>query len=205
MVTSSNVAAVVPAAGLSTRMGFPKPCLAWKGMTLLEHMARTLKTGRADPIVVVLGYQAELVKQSHAHLTAEFNVVFAYNPDYATDQMLSSVKVGLAALAPCQYTAFLVCPVDMPLITPDVVTALIRSHEQMPDRIVIPTFNGRNGHPALFPMTLRDEVLGLPPDSGGLKAIRQAHASTVVLLPVDCEGILIDLDTPAEYRMWHNE
>ncbi|HHV78405.1 MAG TPA: nucleotidyltransferase family protein [Firmicutes bacterium] len=202
-----QVGAIVPAAGLSRRMGRPKPCLPWGSGTLLEHIVRTLEASSAKPIVAVLGHEVEMVRQAHSALFSRPNIIWAYNPDYATDEMLSSVKAGLRSLLNCPQSpalsAFLVCPVDMPLITADVVAELLRRHEELPERILIPVYNGRKGHPVLFPMRFIHEILELPPASPGLRAVRDAHPLDVGLVPVTCEGILIDLDTPADYQKWH--
>lgn len=167
---------------------------------MLWHLVDVLKQGGVTTVVVVVGYQYHYVLGQHAELAASPGVIFQFNPNFATGEMLSSVQAGLRALDPREYSAFLVCPVDMPLITGDVVSALIRAHENLPQKIIVPLFKGRKGHPVLFPMELYWEIVDLPATAAGLKLVQEKHPSQLQLLELECEGVLMDLDTPAEYE-----
>ncbi|MGB9867750.1 MAG: nucleotidyltransferase family protein [Bacillota bacterium] len=195
-----SVGAVVPAAGLSTRMGYPKPCLPWGSSTVLSHVVGALREGGANPIVVVLGYQWQWVLEQHAALAASPGVVFQFNPAFATGEMLSSVKAGLLALNPREHSAFLLCPADMPMVSPAVVRALLQAHLESPGKIIVPTYAGKKGHPALFPMELYGEIMGLPSTPYGLKLLGTRHPSLLQTLDLECEGVTLDLDTPGDYQ-----
>jgi molybdenum cofactor cytidylyltransferase len=112
--------------------------------------------------------------------------------------MLTSVQCGVAAAAP-ETTWFLVALVDQPAIDPAVVTRLIETAGKARERIVIPTFEGRRGHPLLFRADLAPELLTL---SGaiGLRELLQRHPDEILHVPVASDTVVRDMDTPDEYQ-----
>ena len=196
------VAGVIPAAGESRRMGYPKPCLPWGGDTVLGTIVRALHSGGVRRIVVVLGYWAEQVLEAHRGLAEELPVAFVTNPEYRSGEMLASVKVGLGVLEEGRYSGFLVCPCDLPTVTPEVVGSLVAAHREHPEAIVVPTWNGRHGHPVVYPWALRDEIMNHPLQSGGLRAINHLHRDGMKPVPVRWPGVLADINTPEEYSRW---
>jgi molybdenum cofactor cytidylyltransferase len=112
--------------------------------------------------------------------------------------MLTSVQRGVATAAP-ETSWFLVALVDQPAIDPAVVTRLIETALTACARIVIPTFEGRRGHPLLFRADLAPEVLTL---SGaiGLRELLQRHPDEILHVPVDSDTVVRDMDTPEEYQ-----
>ncbi len=184
--------AVVPAAGLSSRMGAFKPLLPAGGRTVIEAAV-----GSAEPYVervaVTVGYRGDEVA---AALCGRFGdkTAFARNPDYALTDMLRSVQLGLKELGECD--AFFLLPADMPLIPASVYEALIAAFDDSAD-VIYPVFNGRRGHPPLIHARLIPDILDYEGD-GGLRAILSGRKIKEVEIPH--EGILTDLDTPEDYE-----
>ena len=185
--------AIVLAAGESRRMGTPKQLLPFGGKTVLQAVVDRLLHSRADGILVVLGCRADEISAS----LADRPVRFALNPAYAQG-MLSSVQAGVAAL-PADATAALICLGDQPLVDPAVVDRLIEAHRETGAGIVIPTFDGKRGHPALISLRYRDEILRLSGDPG-LKAVMRGHPEDTVEVAVSRPEILADIDTPEDYQ-----
>ena len=185
--------AIVLAAGESRRMGTPKQLLPFGGKTLLQTVVDRLLRSRADGVLAVLGCRADEVRAS----LADRPIRFVLNPAYAQG-MLSSVRAGVATLPP-DATAALICLGDQPLVDPAVVDRLIETHRETGAGIVLPTFNGKRGHPALISLRYRDEILTLSGDPG-LKAVMRGHPEDTVEVAVDMPEILADIDTPEDYQ-----
>jgi molybdenum cofactor cytidylyltransferase len=183
------IAAVVLAAGASTRMGEPKALLRVPdGRRYFEAVTETARAGGCGEIVVVLGPpHGESIR---AALPA--GVVATWNPDPARG-MLSSVQAGVAALSD-RVTAALVWPVDIPFVTTATVRTLVMHH----GTIVVPMHNSRGGHPLRLGRGWFAEVATLDP-TRGLKALLEAHAAEVTRLPVGDRAVLVDVDTPEDY------
>ncbi|HWP86088.1 MAG TPA: nucleotidyltransferase family protein [Terriglobia bacterium] len=188
-----RIAGILLAAGESRRMGRDKALLPLGKRTFLEHLTAVLD-GEVDPLVVVLGHHAaEIERQVRLPATA----VLLRNPDYPQGQ-LSSLHVALRHLADRVVDGALVCLVDHPAITKEVVRALIRSFAASGASILLPTWNGRRGHPVLFAQRLFGELLTTPLDQGAREVVRR-HSAEIAEVPVEEEGILWDVDRPEDY------
>ncbi|RJF75372.1 NTP transferase domain-containing protein [Rhodopseudomonas palustris] len=190
-----NVAAVILAAGRSTRMGGPNKLLAeLNGKPLVRIVAEQVLackagSGPARPIVVT-GHQADQVEAALAGL----DVSFVPNPDYA-EGLASSVKAGIAAVGDDADGA-IVCLGDMPLVGTELLDRLIDAFD--PDRgalIVVPVADGRRGNPVLWSRRFFAELMTLGGDVGARHLIAK-HAEAVTELPVEGAGAFLDIDTP---------
>lgn len=177
----AEVAAVLTAAGLSTRMGAPKALLDWGGESLIRHQVSQL--AGCGQVIVVLGHEAEAIRKV---LPAGVRVVV--NPDYASGRV-SSLLAGFRAIegAPA---GVLVVGVDQPL-GPGVVETLLEAAQEA---VVVPSFEGRRGHPVLFRGELLPELLAISEAQEGLRAVTRRHARQEV--PVGSAWVLADLNTP---------
>ena len=186
-----NVAAIVLAAGRSTRMGGPNKLLAeLDGKKLVRTVAEQALASKATDVIVVTGHQADLVEQALAGL----NVKFVRNPDFAGG-LASSVKAGIAAVA-ANADGALVCLGDMPLIDAKLIDRLIEAFE--PDRghlIAVPVSDGRRGNPVLWSRRFFRELMTLDGDVGARHLIAK-HAEAVAEVPVEGESAFLDIDTP---------
>lgn len=183
--------AVIPAAGLSSRMGAFKPLLPYRTGTVIEASVGSV-TPYADTAVAVLGHRADELSAVLGQAFGE-RLTLALNPDYAATDMLTSVKIGLRALGACD--AFFLLPADMPAIPAAVYEALIGAYDGTCG-VLYPVIGGRRGHPPLIAASLIPDILAYRGD-GGLRAA--LAGSSVKAVEVSDAGVLTDLDTPDEY------
>jgi molybdenum cofactor cytidylyltransferase len=191
---SANVAAIVLAAGESSRMGRPKPLLPLDGETFLSHLLKEIRDSSVKRTVVVLGHHPEVVLAA----LPEIEPMSIVNPNYHLGQ-LSSLHIGLDAAPDAE--AVLLCLADHPFVTTAVIDHLIQEFESSGRPIIVPTYEGRRGHPTLFARAVFDELRAAPPDQGA-RAVVWAHADEVLEVPTDVPGIRADVDTPEEYEAW---
>lgn len=193
--------AMIPAAGNSTRMGAPKLLLPIDGKTLMEKTLAAWKESDVDKVVVVIRPDdrelAELCRAQGADVVV---------PPKAPPEMKDSVAYGLKHIgtnfAPASDDAWLLAPADMPGLSLRVINKLISAYDPIRPVILVPTLNGRRGHPVLFPWSLTQEVFMLGAEQG-LSVLRQRHESR----EVPCDSIepggdhsFDDVDTPEDYR-----
>jgi molybdenum cofactor cytidylyltransferase len=188
---SRNVAAVILAAGRSTRMGGPNKLLAeLGGKALVRIVTEQALASKAKDVIVVTGHQAEQVEQALQGL----KVKFVRNPDFASG-LASSVKAGIAA-APESADGAVVCLGDMPLIDAHLIDRLIETFA--PDRgnlIAVPVSDGRRGNPVLWSRRFFNELMTLDGDIGARHLIAK-HGEAVAEVPVEGHGAFLDIDTP---------
>lgn len=189
------IAAVVLSAGESSRMGRPKAFLRIDGQTFIEKIVAALRQAGLENIIVILGHNAEAMRQKIAHLP----VTVLVNSDYQKGQ-LSSLQVAvrhLLADEDCQ--GMLVHLVDHPYIHAGLVNLLLQRFETSGKAIVVPRFGAKRGHPVIFARSLFDELLNAPLDEGA-KAVVNAHREQTLEVDTADEGITVDIDTPELYR-----
>lgn len=185
--------AIVLAAGESKRMGKPKPLLRFNDKTFLDQIISVLRLSDADRITVVLGAEAETIRRS-VDLSGT-NVVI--NKDYAKGQLSS--LIAAIEQTPEDTDAILVCLVDAPFITKEVVTKIIGKFKETNNPIIVPVFNKERGHPTLFSRSLFAELLSAPEDQGA-RYVLYSHEAEVLEVETSENGILIGIDTPDDYR-----
>jgi molybdenum cofactor cytidylyltransferase len=185
--------AIVLAAGESKRMGKPKPLLRFDDKTFLDQIISVLRLSDVDRITVVLGAEAETVKRS-VDLSGTDVVI---NKNYQEGQLSSLIA---AIQQTHQDTdAILICLVDNPFITKEVVNRIISKWKESNSAIVVPVFNKRRGHPTLFSRSLFAELLSAPQEEGA-RAVIHANADKILEVETSENGILISIDTPDDYR-----
>lgn len=186
-----KVAAIVLAAGRSSRMRGPNKLLAdVGGQPLLRRVVAQAKASRASPVIVVTGHQQEDV----ARALAGIDVTIVPNPDYG-EGIASSVRAGIAAL-PDDADGALICLGDMPLVSDRMIDALLARFA--PDAgalIVVPVDGGRRGNPVLWSRRFFPELMALEGDVGARHLISR-HGDAVAEVAIAGEGAFLDLDTP---------
>ncbi len=186
------VAGIVLAAGLSTRMGRFKLTLPWDSITVVGRVAQMLADAGLADIVVVTGHRADDV----ASALAGYPVRVVYNPEYRSGEMLPSVKVGLRALG-SDILAALLCLGDQPQIEVGTVHDLFKAgHHDGWRRIVVPSYDGKAGHPILLPRSVWPTIWN---GRSTLRDILREQPGGVRYLEVGTATVLADLDTPGEY------
>jgi len=190
------ICAIVLAAGRSRRMGTQKLLLSWGNKTVIAQVVDEILRGPVQKVFVIVGDDGEPV----AKALAGRDVSFVSNPN-PESEMLESVRCGLRVL-PADCVAVLVAMGDQPTITAELLGEIVRAFRETNRGIVIPTFEGRRGHPMLFAARFRDEVMG-EFNGEGLSGLRQKHSPEVLELPAASAHVLEDLDTPADYERLH--
>ena len=185
------VAAIVLAAGRSTRMGNDNKLLCEvAGKPMLRHTVESALASAARPVLVVTGHQQPQVEAALAGL----DVTIVANPAYATG-LSSSLKAGIGAL-PRRVGGALVVLGDMPLVGPAHLDCLIAAFGAAQGQaIIVPTHRGQRGNPVLWPAACFAEILALQGDAGA-RQLFAAHAGQIHEVPLDAAAILEDIDTP---------
>lgn len=192
-----QTAALIVAAGMSTRMGQFKPMLSIGSISVAQRIIATLHQSGVSKIVMVTGYNATVLER---HLAGN-GVIFLRNEAYETTQMFDSVKIGLQYLQDkCDRLLF--TPVDVPLFTAKTVKTLLDSGAEL----ACPMCEGRQGHPILIASQLIPEILS---DCGemGLKGAMDRCSAPLLRIDVDDPGTIHDADTPEDYSAlvsYHN-
>ena len=189
------IAAVILSAGESSRMGRPKALLPIGSQTFIEKIVGALRQAGLENIIVILGYDADAMRQKITHLP----VTILVNPDYRKGQ-LSSLRVAIRHLLENDgCSGLLVHLVDHPYIDAALVNLLIQRFEDSGKLIAVPRFHGKRGHPVIFARSLFGELLNAPEDQGA-KAVVNAHRDETLEIETEDEGITLDIDTPDLYR-----
>ena len=210
------LAVVILAAGESRRMGQPKALLPFPenfssaqsqrtqtAQTFLEHLIEVTRHPRADILRVVVGAHATEIR-ARVKLQNDAMVV---NDNWEKGQ-LSSLQAAIRSLPAGETEGILVCLVDHPLISAQLVSLLIETFERGKNKIVIPTYHGKRGHPVIFPSALYEELLAVredAPENIGARAVVRAHAADVVEIPVNEEGVVINLNDPETFRRFSDQ
>jgi molybdenum cofactor cytidylyltransferase len=185
------VAGIVLAAGASTRMGRNKLLFALQGASVLRRAVVQASGAGLDPVVVVLGHEAERARQELEGL----NVRLALNPAYL-EGITGSLRGGILAL-PSEVQAAVVMLADMPLVTIDMLATMVQRFRSGTAPLVISEYDGVNAPPMLYDRSLFPELLASE-EGGGREVVRRhRHEAEVVSWPASALG---DLDVPADYE-----
>lgn len=197
-IFTTMIVAVILSAGESSRMGRPKALLPVDGMRFIEKIVTALKSTRVAKIIAVLGHDADEMRRQIGDLP----ITTVVNPNYKQGQ-LSSLVAAINSIQSSKDSAsvdgILVHLVDHPYINPDLVNLMIDRFHETNKLIVVPRYRGRRGHPVIFASALFAELLAAPLDQGA-KTVVHAHSDETLEIDTEDEGVIIDIDTPEEYR-----
>lgn len=185
-----QVAAVLLAAGRSKRMGTPKQLLPLGNKTVIRHCTETLGASGIEDLVVVIGAQYEECVEALKGTPARF-----CRNEAVDSQMADSMRIALRSLDDA-CSGVLVCLADHPLVKADTYRAIINHHRRDPGKIIIPAFQGRRGHPSLFPLELISDLFF----TDTLRDIIRQNEERIMQFEVPDEGIILDLDTRKDYQ-----
>ena len=189
-----RIAGIVLAAGESARMGADKALLKWGDTTFLEHLRAVLKNAGVSLVRVVLGANAEGVLKQIRLPPVEVVLNRQWHQG-----MLTSVVAGLDSLPHGLVDAALVCLVDHPCVSSALIRTLVEKFHTTGKLVVLPTCQGRRGHPVVFAAKLFDELRAAPLAVGARHVVRQ-HPADVLEVPTDEEGVLLNINDPAAYE-----
>jgi len=188
---AARLAALVLAAGHSSRMGDFKPLLTVGRCTALQSAIRLFRESGVEDMAVIVGYRADEVSP----VALRAGACCVLNPDHETG-MFSSVVAGVRWL-PSYVEACFILPADMPLVRPGTVRQMTAEFLRSKAPILYPVFNGRRGHPPLVVTRILAEALGAEPPAS-LRDLLRRHESEARPVVVDDEGIILDMDTPGD-------
>lgn len=208
------IAVVILSAGESRRMGQPKALVPFPDIfnqkeagltpapsaqkTFLEHLIEVTRHPRTGPLRVVVGAHAAEIR---ARVKLDDGAL-VFNSDWQRGQ-LSSLQAAIRSLPAGKAEGMLICLVDHPLISPGLVASLIRAFDRDKNRIVIPAYRGKRGHPVIFPGAVFEELLAASPEVGA-RAVIHAHENDVVEVAVEEEGVLLNLNDPESLKQIPN-
>jgi len=188
-----KIAALIPAAGYSSRAGFFKPLLPIDSSLVIERSVYTFQQAGIEDIHVVIGHRANLL----IPVLTSLGVKTIMNPDY--DQgMYTSVQAGVRSLE-SEVEAFFLLPADYAFVSSETVRSMLRAYQGSSFEVIYPVYRENRGHPPLIFAKLRDRILACEPE-GGLKELLEREAHNSAEIQVDDEGILIDLDSEEDYQ-----
>ena len=191
-------------------MGAFKLTLPWHSATVIQAVTSTLLSANLAEVIVVTGHR----KDEIVDVLAGTRVRSAHNPDYAVGDMLSSIQVGLRAIADRQDTmptpgvddaprvqAALLCLGDQPQMEPETVQAVLVEGKRTDwRRVIIPSYRMRAGHPILIPSSLWLQIMNT---TETLRFVLRSNAELLTYLTVSSPSVLADLDTPEDYTPRH--
>ena len=193
---TSPLVAIVPAAGISARMGQNKLLLTFQGKPLIAHAVDTLLASAVDEVVVVLGHEADKVRET----LGGKKVRFAENPDYR-EGLSSSVRAGIGVVA-AHASAIMIYLADQPLLVPEEVNSLIRAFveaRKANKSIVVPFFRGRRGNPVILDSAYKEAILDVAGETGCRRVIKR-NPDQVFVVEMETDHVVRDVDTIEDYQ-----
>lgn len=184
-----ELSGIIPAAGLSSRMGAFKPLMAVAGETMIERVIGMMRRAGAGPILVVTGHNREALEAS---LAGAADVVCIYNPDYARTQQLESLRLAMARLEGLTQRV-MISPADVPMVSDETVAAI----RQVDADFVRPIYEGEYGHPVFLKAEWFDYLMKYE-GPGGLRGAMERSGCRLVDLRVKDRGTVLDNDTPQD-------
>jgi molybdenum cofactor cytidylyltransferase len=193
------LAAIILAAGDSTRMGRPKALLPDpEGRPFVARLVRTFGAAGVRDVIVVTGSLHAAIAEALAADQPAIAPTLVNNPQPALGQV-SSLWMGLDAAARLGVEGMLMTLVDIPLVRASTIQKVIDAWTRSRAPIVRPAIGDRHGHPVLFDRSVFD-ALRHAPITEGARAVVHANADRIVNVQVEDEGCLLDVDTPADYE-----
>ena len=184
---------LILAAGESRRMGKDiKQLLPFGKHSLLEHvLLKFLNIPLISERIVVLGSSIESIVPIKP---PSFKIVV--NKNYKKG-MTSSLKIGLSAVKKSNHLIFM--PFDYPLLKKATIESLIRHHKTNSGKIIMPSYKMKKGHPVIFDRVFLNELSRVSPKRGAREVILK-NSESIVYVPTSSIGVLLDIDTPLDYR-----
>lgn len=193
MSEGAKIAAIVLAAGRSSRMGAHKLLLPLGGRPLVSYAVGAALGSAASPVVVVLGHDAERVRPVLP--PGPYRAVV--NERYA-EGMATSLRAGIAAVTEPVSGAAIVLA-DQPLLTTGVLDRILLAASANPRKIIAATYGGVRGHPVVFPAQLFGELSAVHGDAGG-RSVLARHPDLIRTIAIEPPDIGLDVDVPSVYE-----
>ena len=186
-------AGLILAAGFSSRMKDFKPLMKIGNLSPLEILINHFKAAGVEDVFVVTGFNADVI----GDFLSDKGVHVIYNKNYVNG-MFTSVQAGVKAAYENGNDCFLLTPVDIPLIPPYIIKAVLNRQYKTPDCFVVPCYEGKKGHPLSIPVDFAEEILASDGENG-MKSVTSKHEDKMIYLETNCESIILDMDTQEAY------
>lgn len=197
-ITPPRLFAIIPAAGKSRRMGTHKLLLPLGKETVIQRLVRGLSAPCITKIVIVARKDDALLKEHLSGMNLQL-----IQPETDPPDMKASVQIALewiqAHEQPSEADSWLLIPADHPVLNGAVIESLYQAWENSQVSCMIPTFQGKKGHPAFFRWPVSRDVFQLK-DNEGINALWKNEEFQPLMMECPYPEILIDLDTPADYK-----
>jgi molybdenum cofactor cytidylyltransferase len=187
------LSAILLAAGESKRMGEPKQLMPLGSSTLVGQAIDNLLNASVDETIVVVGHKAEEITKT----IATKPVKIMLNPNYRQG-MSTSIIAGLILVDPKSQAVMLALG-DQPLVASQTINQLIEAFNNQNKGIAVPTHKGKRGHPIIFAIRYKPELMELEGDIGG-REILQRHPEDILEVAVDSESVITDINTQEDYQ-----
>lgn len=195
MASSTFISTLLLAAGKGERMGEVKQLLSLGRKRMIEAALDNLLGSRCDEIIVVLGFAADEIRPL---IEGKERVKVVINPEFEGG-MSTSIQQGLKEISP-RAAGILFALADQPFIPSEVINALIEGFQAGVKGIVLPTYEGKRGHPVILDRKKYEtEIFDLRGDVGG-KEIVSKHPEDVLEVAVASKGVVMDIDAPEDYQ-----
>lgn len=194
MTTPPRIFAILPAAGMSRRMGQPKQLIPINNKPMLLTVLEPLTATNISAVAIVT--RTDIANQ--LSLTESQNTTIVINDDDQSE-MIDSIRLAITAIAdqhtPAPTDGFLIIPADQPGLTPTDINRCITAFQSSPTHLVIAEHNNRRGHPLIFPASLAQDVHS-PLCNTGLRELTRKHADSILTVPCPTIAVTRDIDTP---------
>ena len=176
------ISAILLAAGQSKRMnGENKLLKKIQDIPLIKHSVRNILASSIDELIIVLGYQKEIIEKL---IDKNEKIKFVFNENFANG-MSSSIKTGVNQLSE-KTEAFFICLGDMPMVNKDIFNLLIKSKNNK--EIIVPTYKGKQGNPVLFSKSMKKKIMTIEGDVGA-KKILEVNKDKILNIETNDHGI----------------
>lgn len=192
---NSSIAAVVLAAGLSTRMGQQKLLLPWGNETVISQIIKTISSAGLLKIIIVTGKEDQKLNA----ILNQYSVTQVINSDYANGSMVTSLQKGLASIQDENISASMIFLGDQPTVQVDTIHSILNAYASSGSRIVVPSYKFHQGHPWLIDRNLWSEIRNLTSENT-MKDFLVRQKKAIHYAIVDSPSILQDMDTPEQFQ-----
>jgi molybdenum cofactor cytidylyltransferase len=190
-----KIAAVVLAAGKSSRMKKPKLLLPWGESSVIRSVVSTLVLAKIEPIIIVTGAYQDLIQTELNGL----GLSFVHNPNYEKGEMLSSLQTAIRTLS-AQISALMIVLGDQPFLTIELCEGLCKEYQKFGSGVIIPSFQMKRGHPWIIDKKYFPEITNLDNNKFTLKDFINEHPGDIHYLNVNMDAVLKDMDTVEDYN-----
>ena len=187
------ISAILLAAGLSKRMaGENKLTKKIKGIPLIKHSVKNILVSSIDELIVVLGYQKEVIKKI---IDKNEKVKFVFNENFENG-MASSIKTGLNHLSE-KTEAFFICLGDIPIVNHNIYNQIKKKKNNK--EIIVPTYKGQQGNPVLFSNSMKEKIITIQDDIGA-KKILELNKNKILYLETNNINVTKDFNTQNNFN-----